>query len=79
MPLAPRFGISPKPVWGRCDKRMLREALFPCSNRLRVGLFATAIDESITVRRDASACFIRGLVIRGRAEMEFSALWRLPL
>jgi hypothetical protein len=29
MPLVSRFGISPKPVWGQCDKRMPLEALCP--------------------------------------------------
>ena len=33
MPLAPRFGISPKPVSGQCDDRMLHRP----SCRLQIG------------------------------------------
>jgi len=43
MPLVPRFGISAKPVWGQCDKRMLLGALCPVQLGYDIAsLFATA-------------------------------------
>ena len=49
MPLAPRFGISPKAVSGQCDRQML----FHASSRLRLGYGLDCLLQPRTSSRNA--------------------------